>query len=156
MATGKIKSLYPPGNNGNRPGAGKLTDDATGTDYVFQTPGDVTDGLVLSVGMAIAFDISNGKNISNVRVAAPTCSLNASSTSINSGDSVTLTWTSQNADNVTLVQDVRNTLSTSSSGSLVITPPVNTTIVLTAANSSSGQQATSSVSINVTTVTGSR
>jgi hypothetical protein len=58
MPTGKIKDLFPPGNDGSQDGAGRVTDNNTGIDYVFLTPDQVSSTNVpLSAGISVTFDI---------------------------------------------------------------------------------------------------
>jgi hypothetical protein len=67
MATGKIKDLFPDGNDGSQDGAGRVTDDSTGTDYVFLTPDDVASGAApLSAGTKVTYD-QNGEMGTNVQ-----------------------------------------------------------------------------------------
>ncbi len=69
MATGKIKDLYPDGNDGSQDGAGRVTEDGSGTDYVFLTPDDVVAGNTpLSAGNNVTFDKS-GELATNVKKA---------------------------------------------------------------------------------------
>lgn len=68
---GTIKDTFPPGNNGTQPGAGRITEDGTGTNYVFQTPDDVAPGLTLSEGMKVNFE-ANGRQATGVKSAGPT------------------------------------------------------------------------------------
>jgi hypothetical protein len=58
---GAIKDTFPPGNNGSSHGAGRVTDDETGNDFVFQTPDDVAPGLALYPGLKVAFNISGNQ-----------------------------------------------------------------------------------------------
>ncbi|MGZ3864643.1 MAG: hypothetical protein ACXVPN_06320 [Bacteroidia bacterium] len=152
MATGKIKSMYPPGNSGSHPGAGKISEDGTGNTYVFQTPGDVADGIVLSEGTAVTFDVTNGKSVSNVKqvVVLPTCTLNTSATDVHLGDSVTLSWTSQNATSLIMNRGVGD-LSPVSGGSIDVIPDgtANTSIIYAISASNSAGQARAGVTINL-------
>src|SRR5207253_3088853 len=61
--------------------------------------------------------------------AAPTCTLSANPTSIVSGNSSTLSWTTSNASSVTLSPNVG---SVSPGGSLAVTPSQTITYTLTA------------------------
>ena len=137
MATGKVKSMYPPGNNGSRAGAGQITEDGTGKKYVFQTPADVDQASVpIIAGTAVSFDIGNGNSVGNVKLAvvAPTCTLTTSSTSVAAGGSVTLSYTSQNAESLSIEPGIGPVPIPSGD---VPTPPINasTTFTLTAKNS---------------------
>jgi hypothetical protein len=68
MATGKIKDLFPDGNDGSIDGgAGRVTDDATGKDYVFLTVDDVATGSVpLSAGVKVTY-VQSGDLATNVQ-----------------------------------------------------------------------------------------
>jgi hypothetical protein len=147
MATGKIKTLYPPGNKGNRPGAGQIIDDATGAKYVFQTPDDVDPNVPLDAGMPVTFDITSGKSVGNVRLALPTCTLTSDVESVGVEGDVTLSWTSQNATSLSIDNGVGN-VTPLASGSIVVNPDSSTTYTLTASNAS-GLTATASVDISV-------
>ncbi|MBI4930607.1 MAG: hypothetical protein HY841_07585 [Bacteroidetes bacterium] len=148
MAKGVIKSLYPPGNNGSRNGAGQITEDVTLKKYVFQTPADVDPASVpLSVGTPVVFD-ANGNQAGGVKLPPPpTCTLTANPTSIKLGESVTLSWTSENADTITIDNGVGN-VTPVAAGSKTVTPTDVFTYNLTAANSS-GQTATASITIQL-------
>jgi peptidoglycan-associated lipoprotein len=74
----------------------------------------------------------------------PTASLSADRTSINRGGSVTLTWTTTDAVNVSIAPEVG---AVTPQGSTTVTPADSTTYTLTA--SSSGGNADSSVRISV-------
>ena len=68
MATGKIKDLFPEGNDGSQEGAGTVTE-TNGGDYVFFTPDDVATGAApLSAGKNVTFD-KNGDTGTNVQKA---------------------------------------------------------------------------------------
>jgi len=152
MATGKIKDLYPPGNNGKEQGAGRITLDGTSDNYVFQTPDDIDQASVpVSAGTPVTFDIGNGKQAGNVKKAeAPACTLAANLPIITLGQSVILSWASSYADTLTINQGIGN-VSPVSRGSVNHTPSAAGTItyILTATNSA-GQSAASSVNVNVT------
>jgi len=153
MATGKIKDLHPPGNNGSRHGSGSITEDVTGRKFKFHTPRDVDPADVpLTNGDSVIFDITNGNKISNLKkvVAGITCSLAVNLPIINLGGSIILSWASANADTLTINQGIGN-VSPVSRGSVNHTPSAAGTItyILTATNLA-GQSATSSVDVNVT------
>lgn len=149
MATGKIKDLYPPGNNGSRNGAGQITLDGTSDNYVFQTPDDIDQASVpISAGTPVTFDIGNGKQAGNVKqVAPPTCTLTANPTRIVVGSSTILTWASVNAVTLTIDNGVGN-VTPLAGGQIEVAPPTSIVYTLTATNSS-GQSASASVSIAV-------
>ena len=149
MATGKIKQLYPPGNQGDRHGAGQITEDGTNKKYTFQTPGDIDPaGVPYSAGTPVTFDI-NGNQIGNVKktTPAPTCTLSASPNPIQVGQSSVLSWTSTNADTLTLDNRI-GPVTPLAAGSITVSPILNTLYTITAANSS-GQSASVNVSVNV-------
>ncbi len=152
MAKGIIKSLFPPGNQGSRHGAGQITEDGTGTKYVFQTPADIDPNVPLSIGTPVTFDISSGKSVSNVRVAAsaPTCTLAVNLPIITLGQSIILSWASTNADTLTIDNGV-GAVTPVGRGSITYPPPAAGTITYTlTARNLAGQSATSSVVVNVT------
>ena len=69
MATGKIKDLFPTENDGSMDGAGRVTGDADGKDYVFMTPDDVAAGSTpLASGTKVNFTV-NGELAVNVSKA---------------------------------------------------------------------------------------
>lgn len=74
----------------------------------------------------------------------PTATLTASPSSIISGQSATLTWTTTNATSVTINQGIGTVLS---NGSLTVSPSVNTTYTLTATNSTGFVTKTANVTI---------
>ena len=76
---------------------------------------------------------------------APTVSLTASPQTIQAGQSATLTWSSTNADNVSIDQGIGNI---AASGSLTVTPMQTTTYTITATGP--GGTVTSSASVTVT------
>ena len=171
MAIGKISSLHPPKNNGAREGEGtiiisdedrkKLLDlgvDVVGIDLnlsltgsnqvVFKTPDSVNQSTVpVNEGDAVSFDIVNGK-VSNIQHLVITCALTADNTSIQSGSSVTLSWTSQYADLLTIDNGIGNVTPTDKG--FIKTSSINTTTTFTlTATNKFGQSASASVLINV-------
>jgi len=71
---GTIKDLFPPGSYGFRHGAGQITEDGTGTVYVFQTPDDVTldpRSPLLKVGDRVTFENPSGRQATDVMKIAP-------------------------------------------------------------------------------------
>lgn len=76
----------------------------------------------------------------------PTAKLSADKTSINSGDTVKLSWTTTDATNVSIAPEVG---AVTAQGSTSVTPSATTTYTLTA--SSAGGNATSSATITVAT-----
>jgi hypothetical protein len=151
MATGKIKSLFPPGNNGARHGAGQIIEDETGTKYVFQTPDDVDPTISLGEGTAVTFDVVNGKSIGNVRLSVPlpTCAFSADPTAFNAGDTVILSWGCRNASVISIDNGIGNVRGPE--GSIAVIPTATTTYTLTAANSA-GQTVSVSVQVTLNTV----
>jgi hypothetical protein len=79
-------------------------------------------------------------------VAQPTASLAANPTSIQSGGSTTLTWTTTDATSVTM-----NGVSVALNGSKSYSPTVTTTYTLVASNSAGSATATATVTVNATT-----
>jgi hypothetical protein len=151
MATGKIKSVFPPGNQGNKPGAGQIIEDVTGAKFVFHTPDDLDPAAVpISGGTAINFDIGSGNSVSNVRLAAPAlaCTLNANPTSVKVGVQSTLSWTSSNANQLVIDNGVGD-VTTLNPSSVPVAPRGTTTYTLTATNSASGQSVSASVTVQV-------
>lgn len=147
MARGTVTKLHPPGNNGSKSGAGKITPEGGGKDIVFQTPRDVASGTVLNEGTDVTFDLLNGK-IGNINLALPpTCTLSANPGSVQPGQSTVLTWSSANATSFSI--DCGVGILNAASGS-VDSPPINntTTFTLTVSNDS-GKTATSSVTVNL-------
>ena len=69
--TGTIKDLFPPGNNGTRHGAGQITEDETGKQYVFHTPEDVSPGSILFEGDAVTFEAGKGNQATGVTKTRP-------------------------------------------------------------------------------------
>jgi hypothetical protein len=65
MAVGKIKDLYPPGNNGSQAGTGRIVEDGSGTVYSFQTP--LAASVKLSTGLAVNFDLSADQVVTSIR-----------------------------------------------------------------------------------------
>lgn len=146
MARGIVSKLHPPGNNGSRQGAGKITPESGGKDIVFQTPRDVAPGTILSEGMSIVYDSPDGKTITNIQVALPVCELTSNVEAVGVGGAVTLSWTSQFATSLSIDNGVGN-VSPLNQGSVVVHPELTTTYTLTAVNPSGS--ATSSVDITV-------
>jgi hypothetical protein len=67
---GSIFDLFPEGNNGSQEGAGRVTEDGTGINYVFMTPDDVDpSALPLKAGTKVAFDSPGVEQASNVQLA---------------------------------------------------------------------------------------
>jgi len=79
-------------------------------------------------------------------VPAPTASISANPTVINKGESSTLSWTTENADTVTIDQGIGTV---AASGYLQVTPQQTTTYTITA--DGDGGTATDSVTITVNT-----
>jgi hypothetical protein len=79
-----------------------------------------------------------------VYVPRPVCALDAAPTTINRGDSVTLTWSTSNASSVSINQGIG---SVSRNGSKIVSPQQNTTYTLTA--SGNGKTVTCSKTITV-------
>ena len=148
MATGKVKGLYPPGNNGSRPGAGQIVEDGTGKKYAFHTPDDLDQASVpIEVGTVVNFEISNGNSIGNVRLAVPTCIFTADKTSINIGETVILSWTTQNFVSLTLDHGI-GAVTPVAKGSITVSPTTSLIYNLTAIPAS-GEGSIFSVSIAV-------
>ena len=76
--------------------------------------------------------------------AQPTVTINASPTSVNPGDTVTLSWSSTNATDLTIAPDVGRV---AAEGSTPVTPTVSTSYQVTA--SGPGGSATASVRVTV-------
>ena len=69
-ATGNIKDIHPPTNDGTRNGVGFIDGD-DGNTYVFHTPRD-NSGKVLAEGDLVFFTLSeNGKRIESVSLTNP-------------------------------------------------------------------------------------
>lgn len=72
-ATGKIKSLYPPGNNGSRPGSGVIVPrNSSGTlegppYLIFQTPKDVVARAILSEGLNVTYTLGKNNQATDVQ-----------------------------------------------------------------------------------------
>lgn len=61
---GTVKNLFPPHNNGTSRGAGMIDGD-TGSNLVFQTPGD-NNSQTLSEGQTITYEVDSHGNITSV------------------------------------------------------------------------------------------
>ena len=153
MATGKIGSLYPPGNNGSSHGAGKIIPDGGGKGIVFQTPQDVNQASVpLVVGQSITYDLTGGQ-IGNISTPAPAvaCTLQANPTQIKAGESATLSWTSQSAVDLSIDNGI-GSVTPLLSGSITITPKLTAIYTITATDSSGATASASAqiaVSVNI-------
>jgi len=77
--------------------------------------------------------------------ARPTVTLQASPSSINKGDSATLTWNSTDATQLSIAPDVG---SVTAQGSTKVTPSDSTTYTITASGPGGSATATASVSVN--------
>jgi len=76
----------------------------------------------------------------------PTVSLSADPTSINRGDSSTLSWTSTNATQLTIAPDVGTV---NAEGSTKVTPSASTTYTITASGPGGSANATARVTVSV-------
>ena len=67
--TGSILDLFPEGNTGSMDGgAGRVTEDGTGKEYVFLTPDDVNQTSVpLSAGNKVTFDALDAEEATHVQ-----------------------------------------------------------------------------------------
>lgn len=63
-ATGDLKNMFPPGNNGTSKGVGVVVGE-DGTRYVFQTPRD-NNGEVLLEGQTVEFTLNKNRHITNL------------------------------------------------------------------------------------------
>jgi hypothetical protein len=151
MAIGKIKDLYPPGNNGSHPGSGRIAEDGTGNVYVFQTPRDLDGDFVLTAGTPVNFDLSNGNSVSNVRqaitiavtlTAGPVQTIETPNSTY---QQCTLSWTSQGADSLQ-IDNLVGAVPTPS-GSIDVRVPARTVTFTITATNAAGQTATASVSV---------
>src|SRR5258708_36492960 len=77
--------------------------------------------------------------------ARPTVSLQANPTSINKGDSTTLSWTSTDATQLTIAPDVG---AVTAQGSTKVTPSDTTTYTITASGPGGSASATANVAVN--------
>jgi hypothetical protein len=115
----------------------------------------ISSALVLSLlfsigcgGGPVSDPTQSQPRSSGERSAAPTVTLTASPSSIDSGDTATLSWTSQNADSIKIdgvPGDAGNNLP--ANGELKVTP--STTMTYTATATGNGTTATASVKIEV-------
>ncbi len=113
-------------------------------------------GAILTTMLALAFAVGCAKKPAAAPppapppppppAAKPTVSLQASPTSINKGDSTTLSWTSTDATQLTIAPDVG---AVTAQGSTRVTPSDSTTYTITA--SGPGGSADSSVRVTVST-----
>ena len=78
--------------------------------------------------------------------AAPTVTLNASPSSINKGDSSTLSWTSTNATSVSIAPEVG---SVTAEGNTKVSPADSTTYTITASGPGGSANATARVTVSV-------
>src|SRR6202795_4804186 len=110
-------------------------------------------GAILTAMLAVVFVAGVGKKQINTPpppppppppATRPTVSLQASPTSINKGDSTTLTWTSTDATQLTISPDVG---AVTAQGSTKVTPSDSTTYTITA--SGPGGSADSSARVTV-------
>ena len=146
MSTGKIKDLFPPGNNGQRAGSGAIEEYIGGVPqgkpYVrFNTPKD-NNNSILKIDADVTFNKTGqtADGVTPAPVAAPiTCTLTSPSPS-------TLTWTSSGADTVILNPN-NMTLKPAGGGTISIGPG---TYTITASNSTTGATPVTSDPVTVT------
>jgi peptidoglycan-associated lipoprotein len=75
----------------------------------------------------------------------PTASLSADKSSINKGDSVKLSWTTSDAQNISITPDVG---AVTAQGSTSVTPAQSTTYTLTASGPGGNAESTASITVN--------
>jgi peptidoglycan-associated lipoprotein len=75
----------------------------------------------------------------------PTVSLSADKTTINPGESAKLTWTSTDANNVSIAPEVG---AVTAQGTTTVTPPKSTTYTITASGPGGNADATVSIAVN--------
>lgn len=80
----------------------------------------------------------------------PTVSLSADKTSINPGESAKLTWTSTDANNVSIAPEVG---AVTAQGTTTVTPARSTTYTITASGAGGNADATVSIAVNTSPVT---
>ena len=146
MAKGIVSWVNPPENKGKI----KRTDDSSNSIYEYNiNAGDTVDGYVPKLDEIVVFTPGPGMTATGVETASITCKLVAEPTTIILSQSVVLSWTSENADMLTLNNGIGNVIPVAS-GSISHKPIEAGTIkyVLTATNTS-GQSALSETLVNV-------
>jgi len=86
---------------------------------------------------------------------APTCSLSAQPTAINQGQSSTLTWTTTGSPTGASINNGIGSVNSPGSGSIKVSPAVDTTYTLTVTNAAGSFPCSSSITVNRPPVIGS-
>jgi len=110
-------------------------------------------GLLVTLAAAIFTFGCGGKKVTPAptppppppAAATPTVTLQASPSSVNKGDSATLTWNSTDATKLTIAPEVGDV---TAQGSTKVTPTATTTYTITATGPGGSANATASVSVN--------
>jgi len=110
-------------------------------------------GLLVTLAAAIFTFGCGGKKVTPAptpppappAAATPTVTLQASPSSVNKGDSATLTWNSTDATKLTIAPEVGDV---TAQGSTKVTPTATTTYTITATGPGGSASATASVSVN--------
>jgi peptidoglycan-associated lipoprotein len=105
--------------------------------------------VVLALSMVLAVSACGKKQVTSPPpappppVLAPTASLTANPNTINTGQTSTLTWKTENATDVSIDQVGK----VDTSGSMIVTPAQSTTYHLVAKNGTASQEATARVTV---------
>ena len=113
-------------------GVGSVTPVASGSTSV--APGSTTTYTMTAMGAGGTITCTATVTVSDPPPPAPTCALSANPSSITTGDSSTLSWTSTNATSVSIDQGVGN-VTPVAAGSVSVSPLSTTTYTLTATGS---------------------
>ena len=130
---------------------GKIQEDGSSdkAPWNFRIPEDLDDpSYVPQVGDRVTFTRGRGRRVTNVakEQALPACSLKADPISIPAGESATLSYTTTNADSVSIDQGIGEV--TIPEGTVGVTLQASTTYTITATNAAGS--CTASVTVVVT------